>query len=132
MASPPAPQTAVAAPLKTPSLLSQVVETPYTPWTTSALLLGAVPFCVKNAAGFPHLVQLPLFSLIFGVGGYMTQSGDALNGSGTTTAWSLTYLFLHGKKALISKRPVPIALASVVAAQAATFGYYYSNGESQD
>lgn len=41
-------------------------------------------------------------------------------------AWSLTYLFLHGKKALVSKRPGPVALASAVGLQAATYGYYYS------
>jgi len=86
---------------------------------------------------------------------YMIQAGDPINGSGTTTgelspfsstdplflalrgtywlrttslcsAWSLTYLFLHAKKAFVSKRPGPIALASAVGLQAATYGYYYS------
>jgi hypothetical protein len=77
----------------------------------------------------------------------MISAGDPLNGAGTTTgassrgrtlpcltadfrftAWSLTYLFLHGKKALLSKRPAPIALASVVLAQALAFGAYYADG----
>lgn len=41
------------------------------------------------------------------------------------TAWSLTYLFLHGKRAFVAKRPGPIALAGVVAAQAGLYGSYY-------
>lgn len=41
------------------------------------------------------------------------------------TAWSLVYLFLNGRKALSARRPGPIALAGVVAAQAATYGAYY-------
>ncbi|GAA5832840.1 hypothetical protein JCM3766R1_007063 [Sporobolomyces carnicolor] len=111
---------------KPPAWVCSVAETPNAAWLTSGLLLAAVPFCVKRAVGFPHLVQLPLFAAIFGGSGYMIQAGDAINGSGTTTAWSLTYLFLHGKKALVSKRPGPVALASAVGLQAATYGYYYS------
>ncbi|CEQ39115.1 SPOSA6832_00591, partial [Sporobolomyces salmonicolor] len=112
--------------------------------------LAAVPLCVKNPLGFPHLVQLPLFAAIFGGSGcvsYMVHVGDPVNGSGTTTgpsssllspcrvsasscpvflAWSLTYLFLNGRKALVSRRPGPIALAAAAAAQAGTYGWYYS------
>jgi hypothetical protein len=84
--------TPVLVPPTTPkpkSLLTKVVETPYAPWTTSALLcvspsprllrpltlelydyrLSAVPLTVKAPLGFPHLVQLPLFALIFGGSG---------------------------------------------------------------
>ncbi|KWU42235.1 pathogenesis-related protein 1-like protein, partial [Rhodotorula sp. JG-1b] len=56
---------------------------------------------------------------------YMIKAGDPVNGAGTTTAWSLVYLFFNGRKALASRRPGPIALSSLVAAQAATYGYYY-------
>jgi len=84
----------------------------------------------------------------------MISAGDPLNGSGTTTgasrspcaplpapllptwsadpppslaraAWSLVYLFLNGRKALSARRPGPVALAGIVAAQAATYGGYY-------
>ncbi|GAA5924190.1 uncharacterized protein JCM15063_005569 [Sporobolomyces koalae] len=125
IASPAAP-TSSSTLSKPPAWVCAVAEQPTTAWLTSGVLLAAVPFCVKRAAGFPHLVQLPLFAAIFGGSGYMIQAGDPINGSGTTTAWSLTYLFLHGKKALVSKRPGPIALAATVAAQAGMYGYYYS------
>ena len=41
-------------------------------------------------------------------------------------AWSLTYLFLHAKNAIVSRRPGPLALVTGVAAQAGCYGYYYA------
>ncbi|GAA5994831.1 hypothetical protein JCM5350_000905 [Sporobolomyces pararoseus] len=122
----PTTSTAGSTLTKPPAWICSIAESPNASWLTSGLLLSAVPFCVKRAVGFPHLVQLPLFAAIFGGSGYMIQAGDPINGSGTTTAWSLTYLFLHAKKAFVSKRPGPIALAGAVGLQAATYGYYYS------
>ncbi|POY70765.1 hypothetical protein BMF94_6175 [Rhodotorula taiwanensis] len=108
-----------------PSWLVATVERPAFPWSTSAILLAALPLCVKSPVGFPQLIQLPCFAAIFGGSGYMIQAGDPLNGAGTTTAWSLVYLFFNGRKAFASRRPGPMALSSLVAAQAATFGWYY-------
>ncbi|KAK4052168.1 hypothetical protein OIV83_002463 [Microbotryomycetes sp. JL201] len=115
----------ISSPATPKLLLDQIVERPYFPWFTSACMLANVPSCVKRPIGYPPLVQLPLFALIFGFSGYMIHVGDPLNGSGTTTAWSLIYLF-HAKKAVKSGRPGPIMLSAVVAAQAATFGYFYN------
>lgn len=105
--------------------------------------LAAVPATVKAPLGFPYLVQLPLFAAIFGgtgcvaaagsdseeltsaAGRYMIHAGDPVNGSGTATAWSLTYLFLHSKRALVSKRPAPIALTVAVGLFATAEGSDY-------
>lgn len=61
----------------------------------------------------------------------MTEAACSIsadNSLNLNTAWSLTYLFLHGKKAYLSGRPGPRALAGVVATQAALYGsYYWSN-----
>ncbi|GAA5883250.1 hypothetical protein JCM3774_000644 [Rhodotorula dairenensis] len=108
-----------------PRWLVNTAEQPTFPWSTSAVLLGALPLCVRTPVGFPQLIQLPVFAAIFGGSGYMIRAGDPVNGAGTTTAWSLVYLFFNGRNALESRRPGPIALSSLVAAQAATFGYYY-------
>ncbi|GAA5860570.1 hypothetical protein JCM1840_000303 [Sporobolomyces johnsonii] len=124
--APTAPVTTAADSDKAPAWVSNVAESPIAAWSTSGLMLAAVPLCVRNPLGFPHLVQLPLFAAIFGGSGYMVHVGDPVNGSGTTTAWSLIYLFLNGRKALVSRRPGPIALAAVAAAQAGTYGWYYS------
>lgn len=43
----------------------------------------------------------------------------------TRSAWSLIYMF-HAKKAFKSRRPGPLALVGVVAAQAAVFGTWYN------
>ncbi|TKA50122.1 hypothetical protein B0A53_06469 [Rhodotorula sp. CCFEE 5036] len=123
----PAPRLA-AGPSPTahlPRWLVQTAEQPTFPWSTSAVLLGALPLVVRAPVGFPQLIQLPVFAAIFGGSGYMIKAGDPVNGAGTTTAWSLVYLFFNGRKALASRRPGPIALSSLVAAQAATYGYYY-------
>ncbi|KAM0751614.1 hypothetical protein T439DRAFT_379722 [Meredithblackwellia eburnea MCA 4105] len=106
-------------------VISDLARSPFTPWTISGILLAAVPTTVRSPTGFPHLVQLPLFAAIFGGAGYMVHAGDPVNGSGTATAWSLTYLFLHGKKSLLSRRPGPMLLSSAVALLASVEGADY-------
>ncbi|GJN87767.1 hypothetical protein Rhopal_000722-T1 [Rhodotorula paludigena] len=150
--SAPARPPALAAPpsptAKLPPWLVRTAESPLFAWSTSGILcasfpalfplshgtddnarprnrLAALPLCVRAPAGFPQLIQLPVFAAIFGGSGYMIRAGDPLNGSGTTTAWSLVYLFLNGRKALTARRPGPLALSGLVAAQAAMYGSYY-------
>ncbi|GEM11983.1 hypothetical protein Rt10032_c18g6000 [Rhodotorula toruloides] len=56
---------------------------------------------------------------------YMVHVGDPLNGSGTTTAWSLIYLLLNTRKAIVARSPAALAVTSVVATQAGLYGSYY-------
>ncbi|KAL7344374.1 hypothetical protein BJY59DRAFT_718604 [Rhodotorula toruloides] len=56
---------------------------------------------------------------------YMIKVGDPLNGSGTTTAWSLIYLLLNTRKAIVARSPTALAVTGVVAAQAGLYGSYY-------
>jgi hypothetical protein len=37
----------------------------------------------------------------------------------------LTFLFLHAKRAVVARRPAPIALSGIVAVQAGIYGYEY-------
>ncbi|GAA5857632.1 hypothetical protein JCM8547_004306 [Rhodosporidiobolus lusitaniae] len=117
------PNTAQASAV--PGVVARAATSPYPAWSTSAALLASVPFCVRNPFGYPHLLQLPAAAGIFGFSGYMVDAGDALNGAGTTTAWSLTYLFFNARKAFQSRRPGPIGLAGVAAAQAGVYGWWY-------
>ena len=55
----------------------------------------------------------------------MIHSGDPVNGAGTTTAWSLTFLLLNAKAAFKSRRAAPIALALTTVSQATLYGYEY-------
>lgn len=52
----------------------------------------------------PPFWQLAFFAAAFGTGGYIIDQGDALNGSGVVTAWSLTYLLF---KTLPSAKELP-------------------------
>lgn len=90
--------------------------------------------------------ELILFGMLYR---YMINAGDAVNGAGTTTgafslpistrraegrllvttrgcaAWALTFLFLHSKRALVSRRPAPILLTTAVAALGGVEGWDY-------
>jgi len=91
--------------------------------------MSALPALVRSPVGFPHLIQLPVFAAIFGGAGYMVQAEagepSGANGQGTATAWSLSYLFFNGRKALVSRRPEPIALAATVLVNATLNGWEY-------
>lgn len=63
--------------------------------------------------------------LTAGTSRYMIHAGDPVNGSGTATAWSLTYLFLHSKRALVSRRPAPIVLTVAMGLFATAEGVDY-------
>ncbi|KAH9815250.1 hypothetical protein DFH28DRAFT_277689 [Melampsora americana] len=80
-----------------------VSSSPWPAWTMSALLLSSLPMASRKTAlsvGLPPLWQLSPLAMTFGLGGYITSTGDTCNGSGTTSAWSFIYLFLHGKQSL--------------------------------
>ncbi|KAG1118617.1 hypothetical protein G6F42_013156 [Rhizopus arrhizus] len=53
---------------------------------------------------------------------YVTNAGDAENGSGIATAWCLSWSFLNAKTAFKSMRPVPIALLGAVTLNTVIYG----------
>ncbi|PWZ03761.1 hypothetical protein BCV70DRAFT_142636, partial [Testicularia cyperi] len=72
--------------------------------------------------------QLAFFALAFGGGGYIIDQGDALNGSGVVTAWSLTYLFFKTGPTFrqLGRNPLALALSSgVLGLGLAIHGSYY-------
>ncbi|KAF9361549.1 hypothetical protein BGX34_007081 [Mortierella sp. NVP85] len=54
------------------------------------------------------------FSAVWAGSGYMKYAKDPDNGSGTTTAWCLTYSFLFLKRAITQPRPMPSLVAAGV------------------
>ncbi|KAI9569221.1 hypothetical protein HD554DRAFT_590808 [Boletus coccyginus] len=93
--------------------------------------LFALSSLVPPAALPPHTYCPPYlqrvgFSLAFGVATWAFRAGDARNGAGIATAWSLIYLAFHARKSLRPPRhPVPLALSAGATACAALYGTEY-------
>ncbi|KIS69072.1 uncharacterized protein UMAG_10366 [Mycosarcoma maydis] len=64
----------------------------------------------------PPFWQLAFFAAAFGTGGYIIDQGDALNGSGVVSAWSLTYLLFKTIPSIkqLPKNPLAFLLSSSV------------------
>lgn len=107
---------------------------PYARSKTPALVLTslfALSSFVPPAALLPRTYCPPYlhrvgFSLAFGVATWAFASGDARNGAGIATAWSLIYLALHSRKSLRAPRhPLPLTLGVGATACAALYGTEY-------
>ncbi|KLO08644.1 hypothetical protein SCHPADRAFT_602194 [Schizopora paradoxa] len=101
-------------------------HSPWPAWTVSSLFLSA---SILPSRIFPNLPPFPQrigFSAIMYGAGYVLSTGDARNGSGITTAWSLIYLFWNGRRSLVAPRnPVSICLTTATVACASLYGTEY-------
>ncbi|KAG0364563.1 hypothetical protein BC939DRAFT_530165 [Gamsiella multidivaricata] len=96
------------------SSLYKLAASPYPEWTLSALCAASVPIAAKAGSGFPHFGVMMGFSAIWAGSGYMKYAKDPDNGSGTTTAWCLTYLFLNLRRTVRQPKPMPSLVAAGV------------------
>ncbi|GBE80184.1 Altered inheritance of mitochondria protein 19 homolog [Sparassis crispa] len=93
-------------------------------WSLSALFLASS--FVPPRPFFPPIMHRIGFGAIFAGAGYVLSTGDTRNGSGITTAWSLTYLFFNMRKSLTSNRSaVSLALTGATLASTALYGSEY-------
>ncbi|KAF9226935.1 hypothetical protein BS17DRAFT_794330 [Gyrodon lividus] len=84
------------------------------------------PTLLRPNVYFPPYLHRVGFSVIFGGAAYVLSTGDERNGSGITTAWSLTYLLLHLRKSLRTPRyPLTLAMGSGAVGCAALYGTEY-------
>ncbi|CAG8532840.1 8368_t:CDS:2 [Paraglomus occultum] len=114
------------------SFYSVLAKTPYSAWAMSALCFASTPAAMMKFTGVPSLLELSAFGFIFAGAGYITSTGDITNGSGTTTAWSLSYMLFNMSRAVKSKKPLPLILMSGALANAALHGkqYFFSEPDS--
>ncbi|EPQ25955.1 uncharacterized protein PFL1_06411 [Pseudozyma flocculosa PF-1] len=65
----------------------------------------------------PPFWQLAGFAALFATGGYIIDHGDALNGSGVVSAWSITFLLFRTLPTLklLPRSPLALALSTSVA-----------------
>jgi hypothetical protein len=52
----------------------------------------------------------------------MIYDGDAVNGAGFTSAWSILYLMVNGRAAIRQFRPLPALTAGIVSFNAVNYG----------
>ncbi|ORZ01580.1 hypothetical protein BCR43DRAFT_487153 [Syncephalastrum racemosum] len=105
-----------------PSWVDKQAETPYPIWAFSALSLATIPLAVKKLPGMPSMMQSVAFGAIFAGAGYVTNVGDADNGAGIATAWCLSWAFLNARRAVMSFKPVPMAMVAMAALDTAIYG----------
>ncbi|GJJ72545.1 hypothetical protein EMPS_04903 [Entomortierella parvispora] len=96
------------------STLHRLAASPYPEWSLSALCAASIPVAARLSPAMPHFGVLMGFSAIFAGSGYMKHVGDPENGSGTTAAWCLTYLFLNLRRTIRQPKPVPSLLVAGV------------------
>ncbi|KAI1295219.1 hypothetical protein EDD11_007947 [Mortierella claussenii] len=69
----------------------------------------------RAGSGLPHFGLMMAFTAIWTGSGYMKYMKDPDNGSGTTTAWCMTYMFLNMRRTFRQPKPMPsLVLAGVL------------------
>ncbi|KZT06553.1 uncharacterized protein LAESUDRAFT_714280 [Laetiporus sulphureus 93-53] len=106
------------------SLVRPYSQSPKPVWGLASLFFTSL--LVPPRPEIPPLLLRACFGAIFTGAGHVLSCGDARNGSGITTAWSLTYLLINLRKSLTPPRhPVSLALSGATLASAAIYGTEY-------
>ncbi|KAI0940390.1 hypothetical protein AcW1_005139 [Taiwanofungus camphoratus] len=84
------------------SIIRPYSRFPFPAWGLAGLFLASS--VIPPRPTIPPIMHRIGFGVIFLGAGYVLSTGDARNGSGITTAWSLTYLFLNLRKSLTPPR----------------------------
>ncbi|EPT00883.1 hypothetical protein FOMPIDRAFT_1121729 [Fomitopsis schrenkii] len=96
----------------------------YPAWGLASLFFASA--LTPRRISAPSLMSRVGFGAIFTGAGYILSCGDAYNGSGITTAWSLAYMLFHLRNAITTQRsPVTLGLAAATTAAASLYGTEY-------
>ncbi|KAH8092543.1 altered inheritance of mitochondria protein 19 [Cristinia sonorae] len=112
---------------------TSIATSPWPVWGVSALFLASAVLPAARTPAHPPIILRLGFGAIFAGAGYVLHAGDARNGSGISTAWSLTYLLLNARKAL--RRPFaagPLALTGATVFSSALYGAEYFLVQDKD
>ncbi|CUA67818.1 hypothetical protein RSOLAG22IIIB_03247 [Rhizoctonia solani] len=106
--------------------LRPIAHSPWPIWISGAIFMSTAGL---KSAGLPPLYQRIGFPFIFLGAGYVLSTGDKRNGSGISTAWSATYLFLNGRTALRTRSPSALMLTAAATTTLGIYGteYFYLN-----
>ncbi|KAL5507695.1 hypothetical protein ACEPAH_5313 [Sanghuangporus vaninii] len=101
-------------------------RSPWPAWSLASIFLASSVLPPKYFPKLPPFPQRLGFSIIMYGAGYVISTGDSLNGSGISTAWSLTYLFWNGRRSFTTLRsPLSIFLAGATALSTGLYGTEY-------
>ncbi|EJD01730.1 uncharacterized protein FOMMEDRAFT_142261 [Fomitiporia mediterranea MF3/22] len=101
-------------------------QSPWPAWSLASLFLASSALPPGRFPKLPPFPQRAGFSLIMYGAGYVLSTGDSLNGSGISTAWSLTYLFWNARRSFTTLRsPVSMVLTGATAICAGLYGTEY-------
>lgn len=134
------------APNKLAEYLAVGSSSPWPAWSMSALLMASLPTSSRFSmalypTGLAPTWQVTPLAMVFGLSGYITSAGDHYNGSGTASAWSFIYLFLHGRDSwrhTFARPPktrgslFPLSLSALALSNAFIHGYVYWSGFYRD
>ncbi|WAQ81540.1 hypothetical protein PtA15_1A882 [Puccinia triticina] len=133
-------------PNKLAEFLAVGSSSPWPAWSMSALLMASLPTSSRFSGalypiGLAPTWQVTPLAMVFGLSGYITSAGDYYNGSGTASAWSVIYLFLHGRDSwrhTFARPPktklslFPISLSAFALTNGIIHGYVYWSGFYRD
>jgi len=106
------------------SVVRPYSQSPTPVWSLAGLFLTSSLIPPKST--MPPLMHRIGFGAIFAGAGYVLSCGDVTNGSGITTAWSLTYLFLNLRKSLAPPRhPASLVLSTATLVSSVLYGTEY-------
>ncbi|GAO48470.1 hypothetical protein G7K_2643-t1 [Saitoella complicata NRRL Y-17804] len=107
-------------------LQRQWATSPIPAWTFSGALLATLPKTRQHLHGYPGPISTAFIGGVTALSGYFTMTGEHHNGAGVTTAWSMGYLLINGRKGLFSFRPWPLGLTMLALGNMAAYGSYYA------
>ncbi|KAJ1987918.1 hypothetical protein H4R33_002646 [Dimargaris cristalligena] len=107
------------------NVFDALARSPYLAWTNSAACLTAATLAARRVPGLPAPAYAFGFSVAFGLAGYATYLKDYENGGGTATAWTLSWLLLHGAKAVRSRQWQSLAIMGTITANGLIYGRRY-------
>ncbi|KAJ2359330.1 hypothetical protein IWW50_000055 [Coemansia erecta] len=106
----------------------RIATTPYPVLLLSAMNVAALAKARKAVIGYPTVISCIGHAGIFAASAYALGTGDTTNGPGLATGWSINWLIFNARKAVKSKRLVPISMTSLVATIGSIYGFQYFTG----
>lgn len=101
-------------------------------YTMGALLAAGGIFGYVKTKSMPSLIAGVTLGAGFGIAGYMLQNGQMTQGHGTALLFSTVTMSAMGVRAIGSRKPLPIAVASLGALSAAYHAQRFSQWIGQE